>query len=34
VAFGSDHELKSTTVYLYEVENGAIKYLGAIDDLI
>jgi branched-chain amino acid transport system substrate-binding protein len=34
VAFGSDHELKSTTVYLYQVENGAIKYLGAIDDLI
>ncbi|HVY09042.1 MAG TPA: branched-chain amino acid ABC transporter substrate-binding protein [Mycobacteriales bacterium] len=34
VAFGANHELKSTTVYLYQVVNGAIKYLGAIDDLI
>jgi branched-chain amino acid transport system substrate-binding protein len=34
VAFGSNHELKSTTVYLYQVVNGAIKYLGAINDLI
>ncbi|HVW81561.1 MAG TPA: branched-chain amino acid ABC transporter substrate-binding protein [Mycobacteriales bacterium] len=34
VAFGSNHELKSTTVYLYQVVNGAIKYLGAIDDLV
>ena len=34
VSFGSNHELKTTTVYLYQVVNGTIKYLGAIDDLV
>jgi branched-chain amino acid transport system substrate-binding protein len=34
VAFGSNHELKTTAVYLYQVKGTDIDYLGAIDDLI
>lgn len=34
VSFGSNHELKTTAVYLYAVKNGAIAYLGAINDLL
>lgn len=34
IAFGSNHELKSTAVYLYQVKSGQIAYLGAISDLV
>jgi branched-chain amino acid transport system substrate-binding protein len=34
VAFGSNHELKTTAVYLYQVKNGNIDYLGPIDSLV
>jgi branched-chain amino acid transport system substrate-binding protein len=34
VAFGSDHELKTTAVYLYQVKSGNIDYLGPIDSLV
>lgn len=34
IQFGSNHELASTTVYLYQVKNGQIVYLGPINSLV
>jgi branched-chain amino acid transport system substrate-binding protein len=34
IAFGSNHELVSTTIYLYKVVNGQITYLGPVSKLL